>query len=182
MSNDPSDYGGDVPPPEPVNPYGYSPDVPPVRADDPLVKARVQGPAICLIVVGVLNLLLGLGAGLFGGVYAAIPEDMLEKEVQKQNPAALQQMKQAGMSIKDIVNFYVYGGFSGAALGVVTAVLAVIAGARMLALKSYGFAVFTSVLVSIPCISCSACCGIGEGIGIWSLVVLMNEEVKAAFR
>jgi hypothetical protein len=182
MSNDPSDYGSDLPPRGPTDPFGYVPDVPPLRADDAVVKARVQGPAIGLIIVGVINLLLGLLAGGVGAVYAAMPQDMLEQEVAKQNPAALQQLKQSGMSIRDIVNFYVYGGFSGAALGLVTAVLAIVAGVRMLSLKSYGFSVFTSVLLAIPIISCSGCCGLGEGIGIWALVVLMNEEVKAAFR
>jgi hypothetical protein len=87
-----------------------------------------------------------------------------------------------GMTVRDILNAEMYGGFSLGALGLVTAVLAIIAGVRMLSLKSYGFSVFTSVLVAIPIISCSGCCGLGEGIGIWALVVLMNEEVKAAFR
>ncbi len=179
MSHDPSDYG-DVPP-EPVNPYGYSPDLPPLRAEDTLVKARVQAPAIALIIVGVINLLLGLIAGGIGTFYAAIPDQMVEQEMERRNPGILKEMQRQGWTPRDFLNFYVYGGFSEGVLGLVTAVLAIIAGARMLALKSYGLAVFTSVLVAIPCISCSGCCGIGEGIGIWALVVLMSEEVKAAF-
>jgi hypothetical protein len=182
MSNDPSDYGGDVPPPGPLDPYGYSPDVPRISADVGQMRSRVQGPAIGLIIVGVVNLLLALGAGAFGTIYAVIPEDLVEQEMEKQNPGLKRQFQQQGMKIRDILNLYVYGGFSEGVLGLVTAILAIIAGSRMLSLKSYGFSVFTSVLVAIPCISCSGCCGVGEGIGIWSLVVLMNEEVKAAFR
>jgi len=43
-------------------------------------------------------------------------------------------------------------------------------------------AVVTAILTAVPCLSCSACCGVGEGIGIWSLVVLLNPEVRNAFR
>jgi hypothetical protein len=184
MSNDPSDYGGDVPPPGPLDPYGYSPDVPRISADVRLVQARVQGPAIGLIIVGVINLLLALLAGFLGFQIAASPVDMnqLEKQVEMQQPENVRQMRQMGLSVRDIINAELYGGCSEGVLGVVTAILAIIAGVRMLALKSYGFAFFSSVLVAIPCISCSGCCGLGEGIGIWALVVLMNEEVKAAFR
>ena len=52
----------------------------------------------------------------------------------------------------------------------------------MLSLRAYGLAVAASVITAIPCISCSACCGLGEGIGIWALVVLLNNDVRAAFR
>jgi hypothetical protein len=102
--------------------------------------------------------------------------------VKKQNPEALDTVKKAGWTMRDLLNFYVYGGFGGAVAGVLSGVLAIVAGVRMLALKSYGLAVFSSVVLAIPCVSCSACCGLGEGIGIWALVVLMNEEVRAAFR
>ena len=63
----------------------------------------------------------------------------------------------------------------------ITALLNIIGGIQMLRLRSYGLALFASILAAIPCISCSACCGLGEGIGIWALVVLLNPEVRAAF-
>jgi hypothetical protein len=182
MSNDPSDYGGDVPPPGPLNPYGYSPEVPRITADVGMVRSRVQGPAIGLVIVGVVNLLLALLAGAVGAFYASADEGTFQEIMEKQYPAQWKEMQRQGWALRDFLNIYVYSGFSEGVLGVVTAILSIIAGVRMLALKSYGFSVFTSVLVAIPCISCSGCCGLGEGIGIWALVVLMNEEVKAAFR
>jgi hypothetical protein len=182
MSNDPTDRGGDVPPPGPVDPYGYSPDVPRLTADVRLVQARVQGPAIGLIIVGVINLLLALYAGFSGLQAAAMPAEV-EKQIEAmQGPENMKQLKQLGISIRDIITWEIYWFLSEGVLGMVTAILGIIAGVRMLSLKSYGFSVFTSILVAIPCISCSGCCGLGEGIGIWALVVLMNEEVKAAFR
>jgi hypothetical protein len=179
MSNDPQGHYRDEYPPRPGEPDGGAFEQ--GRRDDAGMRSRVQGPGIGLIVVGVVNVILGLIAGSFGAFYAAVPKDELEKMMLKQNPQLQDQMKQMGWTLQDFINVYVYSGFTGGALGVVTGILAIVAGARMLALKSYGFAVFTSVLVALPCISCSGCCGLGEGIGIWALVVLLNEEVKAAF-
>jgi hypothetical protein len=31
-------------------------------------------------------------------------------------------------------------------------------------------------------LTCTGCCGLGQGIGIWALVVLLKPEVKALFR
>ena len=50
-------------------------------------------------------------------------------------------------------------------------------------LKSHRhFAVFVAVLTAIPCISPASCCLLGEAMGIWALVVLLNQEIRAAFR
>jgi hypothetical protein len=182
MSNDTEGFQGDLPPRRPGDPYGYGIEPPAVGAATEAVRDRVRPPAICLIIVGVLNLLLALLAGGVGGFYAAIPQNLVEQEVEKQNPAAVAEMKNKGLSIRDILNVYIYGGFGEGALGLVSGILAIVGGARMFVLKSYGLAVFASVVTAIPCISCSGCCGLGEGIGIWALVVLLNEEVKAAFR
>jgi hypothetical protein len=182
MSNDTFRSGGDVPPRLP-DPYGHPGDVPGGRPEvSSAVRSRVQAPAIALIIVGVVNLLLGLGAAFYGIMAANTPEALLEQQLQTQQPGQLKQFKEMGMSIRSILNFYFYAGLGGGAFGLLTAILAIVGGTRMLALKSYGLAMFASVLVAIPFISCSGCCGLGEGIGIWSVVVLMNEEVKAAFR
>lgn len=183
MSNDAFGPASDLPPSRPPDPFGYPGDVPPAGpAVSEAVRARVQAPAVALIIVGVLNLLLGLASGFYGYQAGSVPEAIVEQELQTKNPAQYKQLKDLGWSIRDFLNFYFYGGIAGAGFGLLTALLAVLAGVRMLALKSYGLAMFASVLVAIPVISCTGCCGLGEGIGIWSVVVLMNEEVKAAFR
>jgi len=46
-------------------------------------------------------------------------------------------------------------------------------------LRNWTLAMVASILAMVPCIG--ACCLIGIPIGIWSLVVLMKPEVKAAF-
>jgi hypothetical protein len=51
---------------------------------------------------------------------------------------------------------------------------------KMKRLESYGFAMAVSIIAMIPCIS--PCCLIGLPMGIWALVVLLDPNVKAAFR
>jgi hypothetical protein len=67
-------------------------------------------------------------------------------------------------------------------LGVLGAFLTIFGAIQMRGLRTYGLAMFGAVLAAIPCLSISACCGLGELAGIWAIVVLLNQEVKAAFR
>jgi hypothetical protein len=50
---------------------------------------------------------------------------------------------------------------------------------KMKALEQWTMAIVASVVAMIPC---SCACILGLPIGIWSLVVLLKPEVKAAFR
>jgi hypothetical protein len=93
------------------------------------------------------------------------------KFAQQQPPPTQQQMTVYGVA-------YIFSGL----LGLVASALTIVGGARMVVAKSYGLAVLGSVLAMIPCISCTGRCGIGEGIGIWALIVLMSPDVKAVFQ
>jgi hypothetical protein len=165
-------------------PSGYTPELPPpdVGMDNRAIKDRVQLPAIFLIIVGVINLVLGVIAVGVGFAYSTIPPEQAEQILMQRDPEQVQTMKKMGLQMQDMLNLYVRGGYTGGVFGFLSCVLAVAGGARMLVLKSYGLAVAASVVTAIPCISCSACCGLGEGIGIWALVVLLNNDVRAAFR
>jgi hypothetical protein len=75
--------------------------------------------------------------------------------------------------------------FSGG-LGAVFAIFGVVLWAvvtfgaiKMRNLQSYGLAMTAAILAMLPC---SCCCVIGLPIGIWCLVVLFDENVKASFR
>jgi hypothetical protein len=186
MSYDPSNPEG-MPP---HYPEGGGP-VPPGAPDLEKVKQRVQLPAIFLIIVGALNVLLSLACFYFGVSAMVIPPEQFEKEI-KNNPSQqkrLDELRKQGWSEEGITNFLngtvsvmKYGGFGFGGTNVfLTGLLLIIGGVQMLRLHSYGLAVFGSILAAIPCVSCSACCGIGAGVGIWALIVLMNPEVRAAF-
>jgi len=51
---------------------------------------------------------------------------------------------------------------------------------KMRKLESYGLSMAAAVLAALPCTS--PCCFLGLPLGIWAIVVLMNQEVKSAFR
>ena len=53
-------------------------------------------------------------------------------------------------------------------------------GMKMRALQSYGLAVTGSIMAIIPCCT-NQCLCLYMPFGIWALVVLMNQDVKAAF-
>ena len=67
-------------------------------------------------------------------------------------------------------------GVPGNVIGIIAGIFIVIGATKMRKLESYGLAMTASIL-SILC--CPCCVGIGAG--IWSLVVLNNAQVKAAF-
>ncbi|HZV06823.1 MAG TPA: hypothetical protein VE999_17200, partial [Gemmataceae bacterium] len=141
------------------------------------VKARVQTPAICLIVVGILNIFWALYMLANGILWTVAPDFIINAEKRfspaLQNQAATpDQLQMQGI----IVSYPV------AILAFVASVLPILGGIRMLSLKSYALSVCGAVSAMVPCLSCMACCGVGEGIGIWALVVLLNPDVKSAFQ
>jgi hypothetical protein len=158
---------------------------------------RVKLPAIFLIVVGVLNV---LGALYFvgDGARTVLLKDQMTKEIQKgfeeQRLKSTQGTKQQQQQQEEILNKIQgwFGGDSIVGLGItyiVVGLLALLAAAltifgavRMLSLRSRGLAICGALVACIPCLSVTGCCGLGEGIGIWALIVLMAPDVKAAFR
>jgi hypothetical protein len=66
-------------------------------------------------------------------------------------------------------------------LGLGLGALIAFGGLQMTKFRMYGVALAASIISMIPCFSC-CCCVIGLPVGIWSLVVLSRQEVKAAFR
>jgi hypothetical protein len=84
-------------------------------------------------------------------------------------------------SEQQIVNWISGGiGVASAAVGLLIAGLIIYATMEMKKLRQWSLAVAASILAMIPCIS--PCCIIGLPIGIWSLVILMRDDVKAAFK
>ncbi len=172
----PGDARPDAYPPEPAHPDPYA-------APPNAVSGRVVPPAITLLVAGVINLLLGLGGMGFGVMFSQMPPQEFEKAFERQNPQALNDLRRQGWSVQDLLNIYTYTGLGGGGVNVFVSLLTIFGAIRMMMLRSYGLAVFVSVLTAIPCISFAACpCPIGMGVGIWALVVLLNPEVRAAFR
>jgi phage FluMu protein Com len=129
---------------------------------EPSPAERVSGPATALMVFAILCIIMDslivLGA-LTGAVL------ILAGQIQPDDPSAL-----------FLCGFYVVWGLVFLAISIV-----VLMGARrMKNLTSYGFAMTAAILAMIPCLS--SCWLIGLPFGIWAIVVLGDNSVKAAFR
>jgi hypothetical protein len=142
-----------------------------------------MAPAVGLLIVAVLNLLLGLGLLGLGFIYSQIPPDKAEEMLEKQDPQRFAQMRQAGLNAETLLKSYTYGGLGGGAVALLVALVTAVGAVRMIMLRSYGLAVIAAVLTAIPCISPGACpCLFGMAVGVWALVILLDPEVRSAFR
>ena len=138
-------------------------------------------PAIILIIVNVLNLLIGLGFAGMGAFMAAQGPDELRRQTleglqgfPQYRDAIEKQDKQTTYTVA--VAEYLGGGI----LWILLSIIAVIGAIRMMSLRNYGLAMTSAILTVIPCVT--PCCFLGQGAGIWALIVLMNNDVRAAFR
>jgi hypothetical protein len=121
-------------------------------------------PAIFLLVVGVL----GLMSSLLNVVVALV---LKPPPVDPNAPEFIRQLQQGGF------------GPTAAAIQCIWVVvnLAILAAAvQMMRLRTYGLAVAGSILAMINL--GTLCCILGLPAGIWSLVVLLRQDVKDDFR
>ena len=148
----------------------YSPPPPPIAPPPPTSGAgaaqQVQGPALGLLITAGIAVLFGL----LGLVLNVLGVGM----------SGLQNLG-GGSGVGDRYAQYFSGG-----IGIVSAILTLgvfgfvaWAALQMKQLRGWTLAVVASVICIIPCFCPS--CFVGIPVGIWSLVVLMKPEVKAAF-
>jgi len=171
-------------PDEPRSGEPYDDRFPQMPGDQERIKGRVQPVAIALIIVGILNLFFAVYM-VFNSVFTTVVPAEKLKEQQMATYEALfpslretidqktpEEMKTQALLVSWPLTLFV----------LLASILPVAGGVRMLSLKSYALAVCGAICAAIPCLSITACCGLGEGIGIWALVVLLNPDVKSAFR
>lgn len=128
--------------------------------------SQVNGPAIGLIVTAVIGFIATVIGTLWNMMAAG----------------AGMGMNQPGMNPEMERFVSMFSGTMGIVSGIIGLVVAglILFGAlKMKKLESYGWAMTSSILAMIPCIS--PCCLLGLPIGIWALVVLAKPEVKNSF-
>ena len=119
-------------------------------------QAAVNGPAIFLLVLGILALVYAV----VNVVFSLVGFGPRAAAIQQQNA-----MGPIAMVVGMILPF-LWG-------AVVT-----LAGFKMKSLSSRGSVMFGTIFALLPC---SPCCLLGIPAGIWGLVVLSREDVKRAF-
>jgi hypothetical protein len=161
----------------------YDPNMPdmPYMPDQPGGSAAAEKtnlPGILLIVVGAINI-LGALYMLGNGAYSVTnPEAAVKAAEQFGKSFEIPGMKK---SSPDEVRMAGIGYIVVGLLSLAGCFLTIFGGIRMRQLQSYGLAMTGGITAAIPCISCLGCCGVGQIVGIWAIVVLMNEQVKRAF-
>jgi hypothetical protein len=159
--------------PEFADAFGAVPAAPTVPSpsgplgSDP--ASEVRGPAIGILVTGVLGALMSLI-----GLVMNLAGMNKAQEVPPGFPEQYRQMFESYMKFVEQ-----YGSVSNVLVLVLSAVT-ILAGVRMMQLRSYGLVMAGVILSMIPC--CSGCCCLGIPFGIWALVVLNRPSVKASFR
>lgn len=132
----------------------------PMGPSGPSPESRIAGPAIALMItsgIGIALAVMGLLLNILGiGFGAAQGGD-----------EGVGMMFEGGVGIGQSV----IGGIAG--------VFIFIGALKMKSLQNYGLAMAATIIAMVPCVS--PCCIITLPFGIWALVVLMNEDVKAAF-
>ncbi len=126
----------------------------------------VKGPAIGLKVTAIVGLVL-IAVGLVINVLALSGFHIGLQRIYDPQMQKLLNTLGGGLGIvQDII-----GGIMG--------VIVLIGAAKMQKLQNYQFALTTSIVAMVPCIS--PCCVFGLPFGIWALVVLNKPEVKSQF-
>jgi len=127
------------------------------------VKNKVVPPAIFLIVVGVI----GVVVTAFNAIFALTSAP---PEIPPDAPECLKQMQQGSVGVFPAVIQSIF---------VLVNLLIIVGAAQMLTFKSRTMGIVSSIAAMVNLGAC--CCILGIPAGIWSLIVLMNPEVKRAF-
>jgi hypothetical protein len=154
----------------------------------PAIEDRAARPGRFLTLVGLFNLLSG-----FYFLHLGIQNwKMPLEQVRQQQQESLKQLAELGwvndqadelrnMPPEDLREYGIRLFFTWAAVALIGGFLITYGGYNLTHLNSYRLATTGAILAAIPFVSPMGCCGIGEAIGIWSLVVLLNPEVRSAF-
>ena len=155
----------------------------PHRVDRAAARQKVAIPAVFLTLFGVVSFVLG--AAFFVG--SAVASDALVKgyadlfqpiiEAQPPSPQRQDQLDQIAQLRQARLD--TPSNLAVTLLGVALSGLITVGGVRMKGLKSWGLAV-TASLLSMTYL-CVGCVCLPFPFGLWSLIVLLNGNVKAAF-
>jgi hypothetical protein len=129
----------------------------------PDVRSKVVAPAIAMIVVGTIGLLANLLLATFMLFATSLGVAMSVPGQDKMFEAAGQ-----------VFGVLLYGVFA------IMAGVMIFGAVKMKNLESYPMSIAACIIAIIPCYQ--ACCILGIPFGIWGLVMLLQDDVKAAFR
>lgn len=149
---------------------------------------RAKIPAVLLLIVGILNMVLGIPF-----LHESITN--LQLSLQDRERKAAAQWDAFPQNVKDMLK-----GMGGSRaqiiqmapttdrINLILGAVVLLAGAvtsfgawRMLQFRSWGIALTGSILACIPVVSCMSCLLIGIIVGFWAMFALFNADVQTLF-
>lgn len=173
------------------------------RVDLQAARDKVRPPAITMQVIAAIGIVISLGLMLFAllipTVGAGWIEDLIEKENKKKTnnvqfnapddfkfnaPAppgkmSQKQLDEQKQALKFVSWFYGIMFGAGGFLGLLMNTLMFLGAGKMRKLESFGFAMTANIIGIVSGIMCSNIPGLA--IGIWGIIMLNDNNVKAAF-
>ena len=126
--------------------------------------SQVKGPAIGLMITGILGIVLTLvGIAIQAAGFNPFGNQLPPMDPQMER---IVRALEGSQTITSLLSLVVYG-------------LVLFGAIKMRNLQSYGLCMAASILAILPC-SCPVCCA-GIPLGIWALVVLAKTEVSSQF-
>lgn len=130
------------------------------------VRSKVGPPGIALAVLGLGAILVNLAVlvmSLLG--YASTIASLASGELDAATTSSV---------VSSLIGYLLQF-----ALSCLASFIVAFAGLRLRGARSPGLVYFGSVLAMLPCVG--PCCCLGLPIGIWAIVTMQDEQVKAAF-
>ena len=140
---------------------------------------RTNIPGLFLIGTGVLNMVASLMLLISGVQQSRMPAD--DFAAQALPADKLKDLQRQGWTVEQMQRFASSIVLTWGSISLAGAFVVCYGGANMRSLNSYTVAVLGAVIACVPVISPLGCCGFGQVVGIWSLVILLNPEVSSAF-
>ncbi len=134
-------------------------------------RSRVNGPAIGLLVTGIISLVMSVGSLI---MHLTV---VLGFRTASPLPEAPSPELQQIFTMLNALNGPL--GLVSDMFSLTMGVLITLGAMKMKNLQNYTFAYTISILAMIPCLS--PCCLLGLPFGIWALVVLNKPEIKSQF-
>ena len=161
-----------------INPYQSSGQPPAYGqygqyAGPPVDPTKINAPAIGLVAVGAVDLLQS--------VYA-LGRNLLGMNANRPAPPNVQNNPELLDFYESTRPYHFVTNVSLGFLAVLCAIVIILAGVMMLKRKMYPSASPAPSSPPSPASGFLACCLVGEGVGIWALVILMSADVKRSFQ
>ena len=132
------------------------------------VQEKVNGPGLALLIVGILAVLGNLASLIYQLVVSM---------------ATIIDAVSSGYGMEFWGPFIGSTGWSVimSLIGFFVAFIVIIAGSRLRSTRSPGLVYAGAIMAALPCCIGLPCCCIGLPVGIWAILTMQDEQVKAAF-